>query len=75
MTPLRPGHGISHDTFVDNHAGGPAFNGTTVGTQVSANVFHAPGITVVIHNTSHITIVDGTLVVSFDRPVLVSQGL
>jgi hypothetical protein len=73
--PGASGHGAAHDTFVDNHAGGPPFSGTTVSTDVSADVFHAPGITVVIHNTAHVTIVGGTLVVSFDRPVLVCQGL
>jgi hypothetical protein len=46
-----------------------------VHTEVTMDVFHAPGLTVVIHNTSHFTAVDGgTLVVTFDRPVLVCQG-
>jgi hypothetical protein len=30
---------------------------------------------VVIHNTPHVTVTGGTLVVSFNRPVLVCQGL
>jgi hypothetical protein len=69
------GHGIVNESFVDNHPGGPPFSGTTVHTEVTMDVFHAPGATVVIHNTSHFTIVDGgTLVVTFDRPVLVCRG-
>ena len=74
-SPSAIGHGIVTESFVDNHPGGPPFSGTTVHTEVSVDVFHAPGVTVVIHNTSHFTIVDGgTLVVTFDRPVLVCQG-
>jgi hypothetical protein len=74
-SPTFSGHGIETETFVDNHPGGPPFSGTTVHTDVTMNVFHAPGSTVVIKETSHLTIVDGgTLVVAFDQPMLVCQG-
>ena len=73
--PSAGGHGTAHVTFVDNHAGGPPFSGTAAYVDVSTNVFHAPGMTVVIHNTVHTTVVDGSLIVSVDRPVLVCQGL
>ena len=54
----------------------PPFSGTDVYTEVSTTVFHAPGAALVIHNIVHVTVVDGgTLVVSFDRPVLVCEGL
>jgi hypothetical protein len=74
--PTASGHGAGHTSFLDNHASGPPLSGTDVYTEVSTNVFHAPGTTVVIHNTVHVTVVDGgTLVVSFNRPVLVCAGL
>ena len=72
--PSAGGHGTSHTSFVDNHAGGAPFSGTTVVTDVSTSVFHAPGATVVIHNVAHVTVAGGTLVVSINRPVLVCQG-
>jgi hypothetical protein len=74
--PTASGYGAGHVSFTDNHAGGPPFSGTDVYTDVSTSVFHAPGATVVIHNTAHVTVVNGgTLVVSFNRPVLVCEGL
>jgi hypothetical protein len=74
--PIASGHGASHTSFVDNHAAGPPFSGTDVYTDVSTSVFHAAGATLVIHNSAHVTVVDGgTLVVSFNRPVLVCEGL
>lgn len=74
--PAAGGHAAAHTSFLDNHGGGDPFTGTDVYTEVRTSVFHAPGATVVIHNTVHVTVVDGgTLVVSFDRPVLVCEGL
>jgi hypothetical protein len=73
--PGATGIGVTHFTFVDNHAGGPPFSGITITTNVDTNVFHAPGITVVIHNTSHTTINDGTAITTVNKPVLVCQGL
>jgi len=74
--PTATGHAAGHVSFLDNNAGGPPFSGTDVYTEVSTSVFHAAGATVVSHNTVHVTVVDGgTLVVLFDRPVLVCEGL
>jgi hypothetical protein len=74
--PTATGHGAGHVSFLDNNAGGAPFSGTDVYTEVSTSVFHAAGTTVVSHNTVHVTVVDGgTLVVLFDRPVLVCEGL
>jgi hypothetical protein len=73
--PTASGHAAGHTSVLDNHAGGPPFSGTDVFTDVSTSVLHAPGATVVIHNTAHVTVTGGTLVVSFNRPVLVCQGL
>jgi hypothetical protein len=69
------GHGVSHDTFIDNHAGGPPFSGTTVITYVSTDVFFASGAHVVIHDTAHTVLTAGTPVVDFDRPALVCKGV
>jgi hypothetical protein len=75
-SPTASGYAAGHTSFLDNHAGGAPFSGTDVFTEVSTSVFHAAGATLVIHNTVHVTVVDGgTLVVSFDRPVLVCEGL
>lgn len=71
--PPAVGHGTNHVTFVDNHVGDSPFSGTAVYIDVSTSVFHAPGVTAVIRNTVHTTVVDGTLVVSIDRPVLVCR--
>jgi hypothetical protein len=74
--PTATGHGAGHTSFLDNNAGGAPFSGTDVYTEVSTSVFHAAGATLVSHNTVHVTVVDGgTLVVLFDRPVLVCEGL
>ena len=73
--PAASGHAAGHTSFLDNHAGGPPFSGTDVFTDVSTSIFHAPGATLVIHNTAHVTVVNGgTLVVSFNRPVVVCEG-
>ena len=69
------GHGVSHDTFIDNHAGGPPFSGTTVITHTSTDVFFASGLHVVIHDTAHTVLTVGSPVVDFDRPVLVCKGV
>ena len=74
--PIASGVGAGHTSFLDNHAGGAPFSGTDVYTEVSTTVFHAPGAALVSRNAVHVTVVDGgTLVVSFDRPVLVCEGL
>jgi hypothetical protein len=74
--PTASGHGAGHTSFLDNNAGGAPFSGTDVFTDVLTTVFHAPGATLVIHNSAHVTVVDGgTLVVSFNRPLLVCEGL
>jgi hypothetical protein len=73
--PAASGHGTSHTSFLDNHGGGLPFSGTDEFTDVSTTVFHAPGATLVVHNTAHVTVVDGgTLVVTFNRPVVVCEG-
>jgi hypothetical protein len=69
------GHGVSHLTFIDNHAGGDAFSGTTVVTNTSTDVFSASGAHVVIHDTAHTTLREDVPVVDFDRPVLVCKGV
>jgi hypothetical protein len=69
------GHGVSHDTFIDNHVGGPPLSGTNIGTHISTDVFFASGAHVVIHDTAVLVFVDGAPVVSFDRPVLVCKGV
>jgi hypothetical protein len=74
-SPVATGHGVSHDTFIDNHAGGPPFSGTTVITHASTDVFFASGAHVVIHDTAHTVLTTGTPVVDFDRPVLVCKGV
>ena len=74
--PTATGHAAGHTSFLDNHAGGAPFSGTDIFTDVSTSVFHAPGATLVIHNTAHVTVVNGgTLVVSFYRPVVMCNGL
>jgi hypothetical protein len=74
--PTATGHGAGHVSFLDNNAGGAPFSGTDVSTDVSTSVFHAAGATLVAHDTVHVTVVDGgTLVVLFNRPVLVCEGL
>ena len=52
-SPSATGHGTNYDTFIDNHAGGPPFSGTTVITHVSTDIFFASGVHVVIHDTAH----------------------
>jgi hypothetical protein len=74
-SPSATGHGVSHDTFIDNHVGGPPLGGTNIGTHISTDVFFASGAHVVIHETAVLVFVDGTSVVSFDRPVLVCTGV
>jgi len=69
------GHGVSHDTFIDNHAGGPPFSGTTVITHTSTDVFFASGVHVVIHDTAHTVLREDVPVVDFDRPLLVCKGV
>jgi hypothetical protein len=73
--PVASGHGTFHFTFVANDAGGDPFTGTAVYTEVQTDVFHASGETAVIHHVVHTSVVDGTLVVSIDRAVVVCQGL
>jgi hypothetical protein len=73
--PSASGHGTFHVTFAANHPDGDQLIGATVYSEVQTDVFHAPGVTVVVHHTVHTTVVDGKLIVSIDRPVLVCQGL
>jgi hypothetical protein len=73
--PSASGHGTFHVTFVANAAGDDPSSGTTVYTELQSDVFHAPGVTVVVKHTVHTTVVDGKLIVSIDRPVLVCRGL
>ena len=73
--PSASGHGVAHSSFIDNHAGGPPFSGMTLVTDTNVDVFHAPGITVVIHATFHQTINNGTVITTVDKPVLVCHGV
>jgi hypothetical protein len=74
-SPVFTGHGVIHQSFIDNHAGGPPFSGTTVITHASTDVFFGSGAHVVIHDTAQTVLSTGTPVVDFDRPVLVCVGV
>ena len=72
--PTASGHAVGHVSFVDNHARPSPF-ATDLYTDVSTSIFHAPGETLVIRNTVHVTVAGGALIVSLDRPVLLCTGL